>query len=74
MMLSAKQSSIKYHFWVSGMTRPEIEPQSPGPLVNTLLVSSIAVYTHKQFYLKQFILAEVRSLNVKSSSILNNLL
>ena len=24
-------------FWVLGMTRPGIEPQSPGPLGNTLL-------------------------------------
>ena len=26
-MLSVKQVSIKYHFWVFGMTRPGIEPQ-----------------------------------------------
>ena len=25
-------------FWVFGMTRPGIEPQSPGPLANTLLI------------------------------------
>ena len=31
------QGSIKYQFWVFGMTRPEIEPQSSGPLANTLL-------------------------------------
>ena len=37
-MLSAKQSGIKYHFWVFGMTQPRIEPQSPRPLANTLLV------------------------------------
>ena len=32
-MLSVKQGSIKYHFfWVFGITRPEIEPRSLGPL------------------------------------------
>ena len=35
-MLSVKQGGIKYHFWVFGMTRPRIEPRSPGPLANTL--------------------------------------
>ena len=35
-MLSVKQSGIKYHFWVFGKTRPGIELWSPGPLVNTL--------------------------------------
>ena len=25
-MLSVKQGSMKYHFWVFGMTRPGIEP------------------------------------------------
>ena len=25
-------------FWVFGMTRPGIEPRSPGPLTNTLLI------------------------------------
>ena len=35
-MLSVKQSDIKYHFWVFGMTRPGIEPQFVGPLANTL--------------------------------------
>ena len=34
-MLSIKQGGIKYYFWVFGMTRPGIEPQSLGPLVNT---------------------------------------
>ena len=37
-MLSVKQGDIKYHFWVFGMTRPRIEPRSPGPLANTLLI------------------------------------
>ena len=35
-MLGVKQGGIKYHFWVFGMTRPGIEPRSPGPLANTL--------------------------------------
>ena len=30
-MLSVKQGGIKYYFWVFGMTRPGIEPWSPGP-------------------------------------------
>ena len=37
-MLSVKQGGIKYHFlslWY------EIEPQSPGPLANTLLIRAI---------------------------------
>ena len=33
-MQSVKQSGIKYHFWVFGMTRPGIEPRFPRPLVN----------------------------------------
>ena len=27
-MLKVKQSGIKYHFWVFGMTQPGIEPRS----------------------------------------------
>ena len=37
-MLNVKQGGIKYHFKVFGMTRPGIEPQAPGPLVNILLI------------------------------------
>ena len=33
---SIKQRGIKYLFLLFGMTRPEIEPQSPGPLAKTL--------------------------------------
>ena len=29
------QEGIKYYFCVFGITRPRIEPKSPGPLVNT---------------------------------------
>ena len=36
-VLSALQGGIKYHF-LSLMTQPGIEPRSPGPLVNTLLI------------------------------------
>ena len=38
-MLSVRQGGIKYHFLC--MTRPGIEPRSPGPLVNTLTVMPI---------------------------------
>ena len=41
-MLSVKQAIIEYHFWVFGMTRPGIEPRSPGPLANTLLIRPMA--------------------------------
>ena len=42
-MLSIKEGSIKYNFFfVFGMTRPGIEPQSPRPLVNTLPNSPMA--------------------------------
>ena len=33
-----KEGSIKYHFWVFVSLRPGIEPRSPGPLVDTLLI------------------------------------
>ena len=41
-MLSVKQGSIKYHFWVFGMTRPGIEPRSTGPLANTLTIMKMS--------------------------------
>ena len=41
-ILSVKQSSIKYNFWVHGMTRPGIEPRSPELLENTLLIRTMA--------------------------------
>ena len=43
-------------FKVFGMTWPEIELRSPGPLANTLPTSRI-FYAYKQFYFKQFSLA-----------------
>ena len=48
-MLSAKQDSIKYNFWVFGMTQPGIEPWSPEPLANTLLIKPMPRYFYK-FY------------------------
>ena len=37
-MLSVKQGGIKYHFLkIFEMTRPEIEPWFPGPLLNKKL-------------------------------------
>ena len=50
-MLSVKQGGIKYHFWVFSMTRPEIEPRSPGPLANTLLIWPMVRY----IYIRQFV-------------------
>ena len=42
-MLIAKQGGIKYHFLKGvGMTRPGIEPRSPGPLVNSLPTGPIS--------------------------------
>ena len=46
-MLSGKQGSII--FWVFGITRPEIEPRSPGPLANTVLIRPV---TYKLFIYK----------------------
>ena len=40
-MLSVKQEGIKYHFWLSGMTQPEIEPRFPGALANILPARSM---------------------------------
>ena len=37
-MLSVKQCGIKYYFLSLGMTRPGIEPKSPGVLANTLTI------------------------------------
>ena len=34
-------------FWVFGMTRPGIEPRSPGSLVNTLPIRPMARYLNK---------------------------
>ena len=39
-MLSKEESSTI--FWVFGMTRPGIEPRSPGPLANTLTTRPIS--------------------------------
>ena len=47
-MLSVKQSGIKYHFF---MTQPGFEPQSPGPLANTLFIKPLD-YVQTLFPLK----------------------
>ena len=44
-MLCVKQGRIKYHFWIFGMTRPGIEPQSSGPL--GLLIRPMAQFMDK---------------------------
>ena len=44
-MLSVKQGGIKYHFWDFGMTRPGIEPRSPGPSANTLKIRPMARFS-----------------------------
>ena len=51
-MLSVKQGGIKYHFWVFGMTQHGIEPRSPGPLANTLLIRPMTWFTF-YFYLRE---------------------
>ena len=35
---------MENHFWVFGMNRPQIEPWSSGPLVNTLLTKPVCFY------------------------------
>ena len=42
------QGDTKNHFWVFGMTRPRIEPQSLGPLVNTLPTKILLIELIKQ--------------------------
>ena len=49
LLYGAKQGSIKYHFWVFGMTQPGIEPWSPGALVNTLLIRPMASRLQHRF-------------------------
>ena len=44
-MLSVKQGGIKYLFFlVFGMTRPGIEPRTPGPLTNILATGPFMSY------------------------------
>ena len=48
-MLSVKQGSIKYRFWVFGMTQPGIGPWSRGPWANTLTIlpmSGLYIYIY----------------------------
>ena len=53
--LNVKQGGIQYHFLVFGMTRPRIEPWSPGPLPNTIYIANVlgtssGVMVSKQVY------------------------
>ena len=51
-------------FWVFGMTRPEMEPQCPGPFANILPLSQWAghTHTHEYIYIYNYLLnAETRS-------------
>ena len=43
-----------FFFWVFGMTRPGIEPRSPGPLTKTLLIKPMARYISKHFIFFSF--------------------
>ena len=45
-MLSIKQGSIKYHFWVFGMTQPGMEPRSPSPLANTQTIMPMSGFKY----------------------------
>ena len=49
-MLSVRQGGIKYHFWVFGMTRPEIEPKCPGPLANTLTIMPMSELIYRNHH------------------------
>ena len=51
-MWSVKQGSIKYHFWVFGMTETGIEPRFSGPLTNTQLWTQKSLCSlHKSLFL-----------------------
>ena len=56
-MLSKAASSII--FWVLGMTRPGIEPLSPGPLVNTLLIRPMSYQNNAKLWTHPSISPEV---------------
>ena len=49
-MVSVKQGSIKYHFWIFGIIHTGIEPRSPGPLANTLTKSKL-IYIYIYIYI-----------------------
>ena len=50
-MLSKEASSTI--FWVFGMTRPGIEPRSPGPLANTLTARPVKEYPKEEYGLRE---------------------
>ena len=51
--MSSKAASSTI-FWVFRMTRPGIEPQSPGPLAKTLLIRPIRLIYAPCIYISQF--------------------
>ena len=60
-MLSVKQGSIKYHSWVFGMTRPGIEPRSPGSLVNTLPIRPMGQFICTTFIGSNIVIITLRT-------------
>ena len=50
-MLSKEASSTI--FWVFGMTRPGIEPRSPGPLANTLTARPMSGMERISFWIRR---------------------
>ena len=50
-MWNVKQGDTKYHFLFFGITRPEIEPWSPGPLVNTQPTMTLGQYIYIYIYI-----------------------
>ena len=69
-ILSVKQGRIKYHFFkkVFGMTRPGIEPRSPGPLANEYCRMSIGEwvlsnYCHWRMSIVELSIVELLSLS-----------
>ena len=50
-MQIVKQGGIKYHFLVFGMTPLGIEPRSPGPMANTLLIRPIYIEREREILL-----------------------
>ena len=63
-MLSAKQSGIKYHFWVFDMTRPGIQPQSPRPLVKFKLQSHYHIHFRNHHHQQHVVLVTRISLTL----------
>ena len=64
-ILSVKQGGIVSHFWVFGMTRPGIEPRSPGPYIYIL-----KKYRNKPTVRKYKLLKSINSEKVSFCNIL----